>query len=65
MHEACAIADWLTVLRSAETLRFHRLKHWDGGAQWLAYFDRPTDGPRCQQIVIDGDSVWFKADLDT
>jgi hypothetical protein len=38
-----------------------------GDGSFMAWFegDLVASGSQLQQIVIEGDSVWFKADLDT
>ena len=59
---ACAVADWLTVLRASEGLLFTRVVSWDGHRLWFCEFTH--DGRLCRDIVIDGDDVRTVADAD-
>ena len=59
---ACAVADWLTVLRAAEALRFSRVVRWDNGSLWFCEFEH--EGRLSRDIVIDGDMVRTVDDVD-
>jgi hypothetical protein len=60
--KAAAVADWLTVLRAAEDLRFSRVVRWDHGSMWFCEFEH--EGRLSRDIVIEGDEVWTVDDAD-
>jgi hypothetical protein len=59
---ASCTADWLTVLRASESLRFTRVVSWDGAALWFCEFAHP--GRLSRDIVMDGDEARTVEDAD-
>jgi hypothetical protein len=63
MPTASTIADWLTLMRAAETLNYTRVVPWGEGL-WYAEFEVDDGGRLCRNIVIEGGAVRTKEDSD-
>lgn len=62
MTQASTVADWLTVIRAAETLLFSRVTYW---REWdLHYCEFAHPGRLSRDIVLDGDEVRTVEDAD-
>jgi hypothetical protein len=60
---AAAVADWLTVLRAAEKLRFSKVTYW---REWDLHYCEfaAASGRLCRDIVLDGGEVRTVEDCD-
>jgi len=61
--KASAVADWITVLRSAEQMLFTKVTYW---RRWDHHYCEfaPPPGRLCRDIVIEGDEVRTVEDAD-